>query len=287
MIIVRLMGGLGNQMFQYAAARRLAHVHDAELKLDLSWFGTQTKRFYELGCFNVAARLASDRERRRFVPEGKRMWRKVVDRLHSGSARYVREEHFHFDEKVLALPDGCYLKGYWQSPRYFEDAEDVIRQDFSFRLLPQGKNQEWAVRIGQVNAVSLHVRRGDYVTEPETNRLHGICDVGYYHRAVEEIAARVQAPQFFIFSDDPQWARESIQLNHPSTVVDVNGPRHGCEDLRLMTLCRHHIIANSSFSWWGAWLCRNENKLVYAPRAWFTSSAHQTQDVIPPQWHRL
>ncbi len=272
MILAHLIGGLGNQMFQYACARRLAHAQQAPLKLDLSAFETYALHRYSLDGLSISAQVAGAREIAAFRRRG----------------AVFRERGFAFDAGVLALRGDLLLEGYWQSERYFSDAADLIRREFRVKAPPDEVNAALAAQIAAVNAVSLHVRRGDYVSNPETNRIHGTGGPAYYQQAAEEIARTESQPHFFLFSDDPAWVREKLQLGFPAVVVERAGPA-ACqfEDLRLMSLCRHNIIANSSFSWWGAWLNPNPGKKVIAPARWFGAQTHDTRDLVPAGWVRL
>lgn len=294
MVIVKLIGGLGNQLFQYAAGRRLAHVRGRELKLDMSGLDNpdyRAVRRYELAPFNVIQTFASEEEISRLTqpPPGllSRFFLRVTRKIECPCMSYVKERHYHFDPRILDLPDGVYLDGYWQSERYFADAAELIRKEVKVNAPLTGCNAELAREIGDHQAVSLHVRRGDYITDPITHRAHGVCDLQYYARAVAYIATRVDAPMFFVFSDDPEWVRENLKLSYPLRVVDHNGPEHGHEDMRLMSLCQHHIIANSSFSWWGAWLNPRPDKIVVAPERWFNNHSADTRDLYPAGWVRL
>ena len=138
-----------------------------------------------------------------------------------------------------------------------------------------------------VNSVSIHVRRGDYLTNPVTFQTHGLCDIDYYKKAIDEILDLVDKPHFFIFSDDQSWAKSNIIFGAPTDYVMHNNSLKNYEDLRLMSYCRHHIIANSSFSWWGAWLGNNPEKIVIAPKKWFNDPKIDTTDLIPDTWLRL
>ena len=292
MIIVKLTGGLGNQMFQYAAGRRLAHIHATQLKFDLSWLGTErpniTTRNYMLAPFSIKGESASTLEQATVAdPEYSPLMRFLTRLTPFRRQSHIREKCFRFDPSILTLSDNVYLDGYWQSERYFADAADHIRSDFTIRTAPDGRNGEVAAAINECAAVSVHIRRGDYVTDAKTAAFHGICPIEYYHEAVKAIAKRVAKPHFFVFSDDPTWVREQISIPHPLTIVDHNGPDLAHEDLRLMSLCRHQIIANSSFSWWGAWLNPRPDKIVIAPSRWFNDPAVETSDLIPASWLRL
>lgn len=290
MIVVKLMGGLGNQMFQYACAKRIAEVNSVPLKLDISDFSRKSERPYALFHLNISGEIASIADIQRFKRAS--FIRKCLHLTRVASTphrayRVIRERFFHFDQSILLLSDDAYLEGYWQSERYFSDIKDTIRAEFSFKHQPDSENKRTAGEIIDNNSVSLHVRRGDYISDPKVNQIHGICTMDYYHRAVERILDSVQRPHFFVFSDDPEWVRNDFRLNHRVTYVTHNSGERSFEDLRLMSLCRHNIIANSSFSWWAAWLNSNPDKLVVAPRRWFNRDDIDTEDLIPDTWIRL
>ncbi len=298
MIIVRLSGGLGNQMFQYAAALRLAHVHDAVLKIDTSRLDKteplETPREYELGCFRITAGKAAAGERELCGDLAEksrkplfRVLRKCGFLPSNNGFRYYRERSFSFDGRVLRLPDNICLDGYWQCEKYFRDIRDTITSEFTLRDGPAGKNARLAEQIEACNSVSLHVRRGDYVANPAAAHFHGVCGLDYYSGAIEEIKKRVVAPHLFVFSDDPEWAATNIRSDIPVTFADHNGTGDGGRDLDLMRLCKHNIIANSSFSWWGAWLNENPGKTVIAPARWFQEPGIDTRDLVPKGWLRI
>lgn len=290
MIITRLSGGLGNQMFQYAAGLRLAAARGTQLELDLTLLAAadgRTPRTYELERFRVSAKRATPEQVEALLAK-RPLAARISRRLDPRAA--ARERHFHYDPAVARLPDGTCLEGYWQSERYFEDAAAQVRQEFSFSREPSGRNAELAQEIATRTAVSLHVRRGDYATHATTRAFHGLCPIDYYRRAATYVSERVRDPLFVLFSDDPEWTRahlDPVDLGNGVIAVDHNGPQDGPEDLRLMSLCRHHVIANSTFSWWGAWLNANPEKIVVAPERWFAGGAHDTSDLLPSGWMRL
>jgi hypothetical protein len=179
------------------------------------------------------------------------------------------------------------LQGYWQSPKYFASIEPEIRTELKLREPLAGENLAVVNKIDTSLAVSVHVRRGDYVTSVTTNQYHGTCGPEYYLAAEALLRQRLGEPTLFIFSDDPDWAAHNLRFESPTVIVRHNGPKRDYEDLRLMTLCKHHVIANSTFGWWGAWLCANPDKIVVAPRNWFRDASHSTADLIPEDWIRV
>jgi hypothetical protein len=284
-IIVRLIGGIGNQMFQYAVGRSLADRLCVPLKLDTTGFIDYTLRSYSLWAFNIAADVASREEiiaatgQTRFA----RSYGKVARRLPWLPRRdhIVRETSQAFEAAVLESPDGSYLSGYWQSEKYFLSVAERLHAEFTVRPPLQGSDREIARQIGACESVSLHVRRGDYVSNETTAKHHGTCGIDYYDRSVAYIAERVEEPHYFVFSDDPAWAVEHLHLSHPMTVIAHNGASRDFQDLRLMSLCDHHVVANSSFSWWGAWLGANGDGVVVSPKRWFAGKAPEDAVDIP------
>lgn len=289
MIITKLIGGIGNQMFQYAAGKSLAEHHGVELKLDISDFQFYAHRWFSLNHFNITSQLASDEEISKFIGKSKSksmmIIRERLGRILPLKRRKIYyEHHFHFDEKFFDLPPEIYINGYWQSEKYFKRIGSIILNEFSFREKIEGINKELAEQIQNCNSISIHIRRGDYVSNKLTNIMHGVCGIDYYLNAVKYISKNVEQPHFYVFSDEPEWARENLKTSFPMTFVTHNSGQNDFEDMRLLILCKHHIIANSSFSWWGAWLCRNENKIVIAPKKWFNEYKADTKDLYPDEW---
>lgn len=278
-------------MFQYAAGRRLACLHDVPLKLDLSWFDADlagvTPRTFALSPFAIHAEPATQQEiAQLFEPYPGRIMR-FIELFNGGRQKtHIRSKGVHFDPSILGLPDNVLLDGYWQSERYFQNIVSVIRSDFTLCSEPDGQNRDVMSALRRCNAISIHIRRGDYVTDEKAASRHGTCAVEYYKEAVKLTVERVDRPHFFVFSDDPEWVRKQFKIPYPMTLVDHN-PDRAYEDLRLMSLCSHHIIANSSFSWWGAWLNPHPDKIVIAPSRWFNSPIMDTNDLIPTTWLRI
>ena len=285
-IISRLHGGLGNQMFQYAAGRALALRTGKDLALDLRYFDAEVPFGFGLVHFAASFRAATAKELpppRSSNPLGYAIWRGL--RL---APRLVREKGLGFNAGVPLLRQPVYLHGYWQSQKYFVDCADRIRADFTITTPPTANNAALLDRIRATPAISLHVRRGDYASNPAITRVHGLCSPDYYARAVDHVAASMtQAPVIFVFSDDPDWAEANLAFGFETVIVRGNTAQTSHEDLRLMSACRHHIIANSSFSWWGAWLNPSVDKIVVAPGNWFADPKMQNPDICPPSWMRI
>ncbi|QXE90921.1 alpha-1,2-fucosyltransferase [Geomonas subterranea] len=278
MVIVRAYNGLGNQMFQYALGRHLAVLNGTELKIDTGAFADDPLREYELHRFKVRGCIASAAE----VAHFREM--ETVDPQH-----YLRlmQKSRLFDPAVLEARGNIYLHGFWQTERYFAGIRELLLDEFQLEAPPGEGAMKMLGQIEASNAVALHVRRSDYVTNPKTTLHHGVLPLEYYEEAMRRMAAMVPDPVFFIFSDDPQWARENITPPGPSVCIDGNDAWNGHEDLWLMRNCKHFIIANSSFSWWGAWLSGNADKRVIAPLRWFAKPEIDTRDIVPPQWMRI
>ena len=300
MVIVRLAGGLGNQMFQYAFARRTALENGVPLKLDVvsgfrnDFYG----RKYSLNHFNILEDTVTDRELKRIArtrsPSLVGKCHRLVNRLRPRGKSYILREctFADFDLSILKGYEHIYIDGYWQSERFFQSIEEVIRRELSVKSPLEGANLEIANRIATEGSVSVHLRRLHGVSvSGEVDRagvnLHGATSLEYYHRAVEYLRNRQGELHLFVFSDNPEWAEENFHVPHPTTFVSHNRGDQDYEDLRLMTLCKHHIIANSSFSWWGAWLCENPQKSVIAPKKWFNDPSRYTHDLVPDRWHRI
>jgi len=294
MIVAKLNGGLGNQLFQYAAARRLSIKHATKLKLDIEYLKNShqkiTNRQYCLDKFNIKADIATPLEIAEISGIRPNLKMNLLVRtrralgLNSLAPHAIKEKSFQFDPSFIAAPDDIYMLGFWQSEKYFTDIHNTLRRELSFIQGPQGKNADLASKIATENAVFLHIRRGDYVSHPDVAKLNGTCDQAYYDRSLSIIADKVRNPVLYVFSDEPEWVRQNMHFPFPTTIIDHNGPDDAHEDLRLMSLCRHAIIANSTFSWWGAWMIDSEDKVVVAPRKWFADPDIDTSDVIPDHW---
>jgi hypothetical protein len=284
-VSVRIAGGLGNQMFQYAAARALALRHGVPLELDLGFYDAGRHRAYELGAFPLGPHSvlqpptgAWPRARAALA----RRWRRWTG---PGVAEY-REPHVQVDPRFASLQPPVRLVGYFQSARYFDDCEATIRQELAPPPAADALSREIAQRLG-ANSVALHVRRGDYVSNPKNAALFAVCGVDYFVRALAHLS---ETAEVFVFSDDMAWARAHLPAAlAPRTLVfvDDGSRRSGLADLWLMAQARHHVIANSSLSWWGAWLAAPSGGLKVAPARWFVDAAMDDRDLVPAGWLRL
>lgn len=277
MIICRLHGRLGNQMFQYAAARAVAARLGVPVALDpreaqARGEGVLTR------VFDLPVAVAD-----KLPPARSNLPAYLAWRWLGLSPRLCRERGLGYNSAVERLTAPAYLHGYWQSERYFADAADLIRHDFTFPAFSTPQNAEMADRIARTQAIALHVRRGDYLALGQ----HAVCDQAYYLSALDQVLQGVADPVVYVFSDDPDWAKTNLPLPCEKVVVDFNGPDTDFEDMRLMSLCRHNVIGNSSFSWWAAWLNRTPGRRVAAPARWFGDDRMQNPDIWPDGWLRV
>jgi hypothetical protein len=279
-IYVRLMGGLGNQMFQYALGRTMSVKNDRKLILDLSHLENQPEgevpRDYELDCFDIQAKL---------IHGPAEQHRSIL--FKNTNPTVVNELSFKFDPAIFNFKDNVLLIGYWQSEKYFKSAEKEIRHDFTFiKPLSKLKQSVYEEIKSKANPVSLQVRRGDYANHPSSMKFHGLMPLSYFNKAADVIVKKINDAHFFVISDDPDWCKKNLKLKYPVTYVG-HIPNTGQEDMRLMSLCKHHIIANSSFGWWGAWLNPDKKKIVIAPKKWFLGSPSDLGDRLPKDWMKI
>ncbi len=287
-IVIRLQGGLGNQMFQYAHGRRLATATGRLLWLDLSWFDEaeslgQTPRSYQLGAFRTRSLvLPAWLARAAFSGSPSRG---LVTRAVERFVHRVRESSGPIDPASLRGRRIVHLEGYWQGEAFFEPFAAAIGDDFRLAAPMTAHRKGILRRIGEKASVSVHVRRADYVTHPGVSAFHGTCAPEWYADAMARMEEHEPGCRFVVFSDDVPWSRANLPARADMIFVDKSDGRD-YEDLHLMAACRHHIIANSSFSWWAAWLNRSPGKRVIAPRRWFL--AREAPDgLLPTGWERL
>lgn len=294
MIIVRLNGGLGNQMFQYVLGRRLALERKCDLALDIASCQRRADRPFLLDRFNIVARLATPQEVMQATYQ-RVSWPTIGWHfLRTGklvhfrrAASWVREEDpAHFDNRILALDQkGLYLDGYWQSERYFDTIAEVVRRDLTLTDPLSPAAADMARQLSSMpEAVAVHIRRGDYLANPRATAVHGICPLEYYTTAAHLLAQKLAAPNFLVFSDDPEWCKEHFKPPYAFKVISGYACAGPQEELVVMSHCAHFIIANSTFSWWGAWLSARTPKLVIAPRRWLAQSEIDISTRHPADW---
>ncbi len=286
MIIVRLNGGLGNQMFQYVLGKRLSLKNEDSLKLDISDLekrGKDSIRSYKLHFFNIVASIATHDEINPLrCPAG--VFSKAIDFFEK---KVFRKFHIGWEPEILEKKGDIYVDGFWQSYKYLEGIEDSIRSDFTLKHGLSERGEKIVDTMHNVHAISVHIRRGDYVSDAKTNTYHGTCSPAYYKEAINFFNKKITSPVFFVFSDDITWVKSNMDFlgNEVVYVSQENIPDY--EELILMSKCKHHIIANSTFSWWGAWLNPYKDKMVVAPRQWYKKDANRAKDLLPPEWVRL
>ncbi|WP_428658815.1 alpha-1,2-fucosyltransferase [Runella sp.] len=284
MIIVKLSGGLGNQLFQYALGRHLAIINQTKLKLDTSLLAQTsdwTSRNFALSAFTIQAEQATKEEIQTLAGSPHHFLQRMGRKLGIKPARYFKEPYFHFYSPVLSIKSSHYLDGYWQSEKYFKAISSLIRQEFSLKLPLSSHSQRFKEKVAGCSSVSIHIRRGDYAKTSKANRYLKPLEMDYYQRAIKHITHQVPNPHFFIFSDDIEWVKDQLIAPFPMHFSEGNSAH---EDLWLMAHCRHHIIANSTFSWWGAWLNPRPDKIVIAPQKWFSTERFNTQNLLPEAW---
>lgn len=299
MLIVKIQGGLGNQMFQYAAGKSLALKLNRELKLDISIYINKSKsvtpRKYELKYFkNIEDEIASDKEIKAvgFITRSASanyLFRHLRPYLNFLKKSHLLQKEVEFSDTGTLAPrnfPALYLEGYWQSEAFFNENKGVIREKFDLSYLADHKCvKQYMAQIESSYSVSIHVRRGDYITNKRANSYHGVCDIDYYNRAIRKIIDLIKTvPTFFIFSDDLDWCKVNLQSSYETYYIKTDLAIY---DLYLMSKCKSNIIANSSFSWWSAWLNSHQDKKVIAPKNWFKdikANAASVYNILPEDW---
>lgn len=291
MIVVKLIGGLGNQLFQYAIAKKIALQHGTNVVLDISAFEEHYKLHkYSLQYCNFEKRFASKSDLLFFgiIKSKTLLGIYNVIRTKVKKPVTIKEAQFNFDAEVfLRATENTYLDGFWQTEKYFSDIRPILLEELSITKQLEKLNLEFANRISSSNAISLHIRRADYTNNKETLSIHGSCTLEYYANAIKYISEKISNPVLFIFSDDMNWVKENLITSIETNYVDHNNADTNFEDLRLMSFCKHNIIANSSFSWWGAWLNSNPEKIVIAPKRWFNVDDYNTSDLYPSNFIKM
>ena len=269
MIVTKLIGGLGNQLFQYACGFNLARQHATEFKIYVEEFKNYKLHNFSLDKFNISSKLATPDDLKEL--------------------EFIKEKTLNYDPNLVTLGSSLFIDGYWGSEKYFLNSRDLLLNEFSVLNQLKGENHFFSELIKNSNSVSLHIRRGDYIINSNADQILQTCSMDYYECAILYFKEQKNDFTFFIFTDDKNWVRDNFKIKEfKYFFVEHNDSEHNYEDLRLMSMCKHNIIANSTFSWWGAWLNKNSNKIIVAPQQWYT---HKLQtlvvDLVPKNWIRL
>lgn len=290
MIVAQITSGLGNQLFQYALARHLSVINNTTLYFDTRFYESdyahESQRSFKLHNFNIEY----------YTPRMPLLYALKSTRLLPGRTLkpffiHLKENHYHFDPEILNTRGLVITQsGYWHSEKYFEPIADIVRKELTFTNKHCIEFDLYRSAIlNTESSVSIHIRRGDYVNHPEFSKTFGFTGLVYYQRAMSFIKMKVSNPKFFLFTDDKEWVKANFDTGEDHFhYVEVTGPDADLDDLHLMSLCKHNIIANSSYSWWGAWLNSNKNKIVAAPANWFKNQpTWDTKDLLPESWTRI
>jgi hypothetical protein len=311
MIIVKIFEGIGNQMFQYAYARRQSMRYNVPFKLYLvnkkeiavpeqftddekrkfrivrRWYENDSMhREYLLNTFAIQGQFATEIEVYDTIKcNGKNYAQFKWNQFKNGIMPYYKKSliqenpNICFDKNLLKTNSNCYVEGYFSSERYFEDVAETIKKEFTFKAEPSSVNRAKMREMQQHNSVCISIRRGDFIHKP----MHNVCTMDYFAKAIEYVSKKIEHPYFYVFSDDNTWARENFTTDFPHEFVTHNYPDY-MEDFRLMSVCNHHIIPNSTFSWWAAWLAEKKDSIIIAPKKWLHTNTIDYSAVVPQRW---
>jgi hypothetical protein len=288
MIFTSIYGGLGNQMFQYAIGKSISVVNEVDFKMDTYKInnGNYIARDFSLSKFNISAGLAEISEVEKFHSNKyiDFVFGKLYQKNIKLSNKILEKKLFYFDKAVLSNTKG-YLDGYWQSFKYFENIREILLKEFTLVKELNFENKLILNQINELNSVSIHIRRGDYVKDKKNKKIYTVFGMEYYENAIQFIVNNIENPCFFVFSDDLDWASKNLNLTNV-VFVNANATQNPENDLFLMSCCKHNIIANSTFSWWSAWLNKNPLKQIVAPKKWM-NTVDTIDDLYPQNWIRL
>jgi Glycosyl transferase family 11 len=285
MIIVKIYGGMANQLFQYAAGYALALHHTVPLKIDIRYFqenNNDTKRSFALDQFSIDYEIASQEEidqvfKFRFIDYA---WNKI---LPFSKKKFYGEKKPGFNESFFDLPGNIYLRGYFQSELYFINCKQSLLEQFILKTAQFPQLKSLAATMSNSQAVALHIRLGDYLN-PTLSSIMAPFDLHYYKKAIEYFQQNLIHPTFYVFSDEIQFAKELLKVEADFIFVDAQMTKNATEDFYLMQSCQHQIIANSTFSWWAAYLNQNVNKIVVAPQKWYKAHFGDATHLYPKNW---
>jgi hypothetical protein len=289
-IYLKISGGLGNQIFQYAAGRSLAKLYSCPLIIDTTWYknipAESTRRDILINQLNIKASFIDSNNDLKFLFD-QHSFNWIQHIFHK---KIFRERKlFTFDKSILRVIPPIYLDGYWQSEHYFINIHAELRSELFLSRSILSIYQRYLEMIKSVqDPVMVHLRRGDYITSSSASEIHGVLPISYYLNSIEYFKKKLQSPTFFIFSDDITWCRQYFSNDAKIILIDTEGVTpNPIDELYIMSMCDHFIIANSSLSWWGAWLNQSNRKIVVAPDPWMKKTKISTPDLIPKSWHKF
>jgi hypothetical protein len=287
MIIVKLFQGFGNQMFQYAYARALSIRFRKELKFDVSWYTENSAhRAFMLDNLKLQYLCATDKE----IYDTKTCngpniitykWNQLTNKVAPYYKKSIVKESLNtcFDPNLLKTNSNSYIEGYFASELYFKEIADIIKQEFEIKSQATDCNKTMMQQMQQRNSVCISIRRGDFVKNP----MHDVCDLNYFYGSIAYISQKISDPYFYVFSDDNTWVQDNFKTDFPHEFVTHNYPNF-LEDFRMMQACKHHIIPNSTFSWWAAWLAEKQESIIIAPQKWLNTTDIDYAKVVPERW---
>jgi hypothetical protein len=290
MVVIKLQGGLGNQMFQYAVAAIIAKKNKTKVLIDDSIFKVKQKKLgytprdFELLIFEKTFNFAQNSDLLLF--EKPSVLNKFKRKVKLNYPKIINEPLFGYLSDLNQVKSPVYLKGYFQCYQYFNGFEDFIRGLFKFSTdnLSQ-ENLDLIPVLKNKNTIAIHVRRGDYVFDTHTNKFHGTCSMEYYLKGIVEVASKIKNPILVFFSDDSDWIKNNFEdVPFDKLFINHNKGVNSWIDMYLMSICSHNIIANSSFSWWAAWLNSNKDKIIVAPKQWFDAIKIDLKLIVPDGW---
>ncbi len=293
MIIAQITGGLGNQMFQYAAAKALSlHLH-AELKLDIQSFKREilpeldVERNFELTAFKEFDFQEASKDEIRELQKESLLGKKLEKIIPPYKRRVYSEKDFSFDPNFFKAKYPVYIRGHRQSEQYFYPYREQIKQIFVLPEIIFNNVFAMGEKMKFENSLAVHVRRGDFLRLPIILDWHGVLEKNYYAKGIEIIRDKVDNLKIYYFSDDIDWIKKELLPEFPGEIISESISKNHYQDFYLMSQCKHNIIANSSFSWWAAWLNNHKDKKVIAPKKWFNNAPLNYKDVIPENWIKL
>jgi hypothetical protein len=269
-------------MFQYALGRSLSEISGKNLKLDVSAYQTYKTHNFLLDKLNTRYEIVAQKEVEQIFGAKKRI---SLPFISSSKVKIIKEKELSFNPNIMNVKKDAYFIGYWQSEKYFKNIRSKILEELQPNERISKKRIEILNEIKSTrSSISVHIRRGDYVSNIKANNIHGTCGPEWYRFAANNIKNYFENVTYFVFSDDPDWVKRNIRFDQKTVLVEPDVDGKDYEDLYMMSACDGHIIANSTFSWWGAWLNSKSNKRVIAPSRWFKTQTIKNVDLIPEDW---